>query len=407
MQTLEHLLKQRRPGFSLAQDFYVSEEIFRAEIDAVFATDWVFACSAGEIRQPGDYITLEIGTTSLIVLRDNEGGIRALHNTCRHRGARICTDERGAVRRLVCPYHQWTYELDGRLRRARQMPPDFDLDAYPLKAAGCEVICGMVFVAIGENPASLASFRQAATPFLAPHQPERTKVAFTTSVVEEANWKLIIENNRECYHCPAAHPELLATFGDFALPTEVEKPADQALLDRAAAKWDAMGLAHRAAKGGDEYRCIRLPFREGAMSFTLDGAPACKRLLGELTEPDLGSVRLFRVPNNWNHILADHIIHFRVLPISAQQTQVRTTWLVHEDAVEGADYDLEHLTAVWMATNAQDRALAENNHRGVRSKAYQPGPYSQAEYMLNNFSDWYIAKMTAFLDRPSLGLAAQ
>jgi Rieske 2Fe-2S family protein len=400
------LLDERRAGYSLPQAFYVDEALFEADLEAVFATDWIFACNESEIRQPGDWITLELGRDSLIVLRDRDGEVRAFHNTCRHRGSRICLADKGHANRLVCPYHQWVYELDGRLRTARQMPKDFDRGPYGLKPVKAEVICGLVYVSLAEDPPSLARFRAGITPYIAPHQPERTKVAFEQITIEEANWKLVIENNRECYHCAANHPELLATFVEFPIPGERENPAQSALLERAAARWDGYGLPYRAANGGNEFRCIRLPFHEGAVSFTMDGKAASTKLLGDFTDPDLGSVRMFRAPNNWHHFLSDHILHARVLPISAGRTAVRTTWLVDEDAVEGVDYDVERLTEVWRATNEQDKELAENNHRGVASRAYEPGPYAPTEFMLNHFSEWYADKMTAFAGRPTPLLAA-
>ena len=113
------LLHQRRSGFSLPQAFYVDPEIFKADLEAVFATDWLFACNACEIGKPGDHLTLTIGNNSVVILRDRDGEVRAFHNTCRHRGSRICAEEKGRVNRLVCPYHQWVYELDGRLIHAR------------------------------------------------------------------------------------------------------------------------------------------------------------------------------------------------------------------------------------------------------------------------------------------------
>lgn len=401
------LLDQRRQGFSLPQAFYVDDEIFKADLAAVFATDWLFACNVCEIKRPGDYLTLEIGANSVVVLRDRDGEVRAFHNTCRHRGSRICNAETGHANRLVCPYHQWVYELDGRLINARQMPKDFDTSGYGLKPAKVEVICGLVYVSIAEDPPSLDRYRSAITPYIAPHQPDRTKVAFVSTIIEEANWKLVIENNRECYHCAGNHPELLVTLVEFALPDDpAANTAFKSLMDRSTAKWDGYGLPHRPADGGVEFRCIRLPFNEGGVSFTMDGKPACNKLLGELTDPELGSVRLFRVPNNWNHFLSDHIIHFRVLPLSANRTAVRTTWLVHEDAVEGVDYDLGRLTEVWTATNDQDRILAERNHLGIRSIAYEPGPFAPSEFMLGNFSDWYAGKMSSFAGLPAPRLAA-
>lgn len=401
------LLDERRRGFSLPQAFYVDDEVFDADLQAVFGSDWFFACNACEIRRPGDYVTLALGRNSLIVLRDRDGEVRAFHNTCRHRGSRICLDEKGHANRLVCPYHQWVYELDGKLRNARQMPKDFDTSGYSLKPAKVEVICGLVYLSLAKNPPSLARFREAVTPYIAPHQPERTKVAHQTTTIEAANWKLVVENNRECYHCAANHPELLATFVEFTAKDDARQSTSQrALLQRATEKWDGYGLPHASVDGGTEFRCIRLPFHEGAVSFTLDGGPASKKLLGDFTDPDLGSVRMFRVPNNWNHFLSDHILHARVLPLSANSTAVRTTWLVHKDAVEGVDYDVARLTAVWDATNEQDKRLAENNHAGVASDAYGPGPYAPTEFMLDHFSEWYAAKMAAFAAPPPLRLAA-
>lgn len=405
---VQRLLAAYRPGFSLPGPFYTSAGMLQADLDAVFAADWVFACNVAEIPRPGDYLTLAIGATSVIVLRGHDGRVQAWHNTCRHRGSRLCLQETGHVHRLVCPYHQWVYELDGALLHARQMPAGFDTSGYGLKPVAIEIVCGMVYLCLSESPPDLSRFRQAVTPYLAPHRPDRTKVAHVETITEHANWKLVIDNNRECYHCTGSHPELLATLVEAALPDAPEVVGRIAgLFARKAADWDALGFAHQPADGGNEFRCIRLPFNEGAVSMTLDGGPACRKLLGDLTERDLGSVRMFRVPNNWNHFVADHIIHFRVLPLAADRTELRTTWLVHEDAVEGVDYDVERLSAVWRATNAQDTRLCEVNQLGVASSAYQPGPLAPSEFMLRHFADWYTGKLRQAYAAPELQQAAE
>ncbi|HEX7390841.1 MAG TPA: aromatic ring-hydroxylating dioxygenase subunit alpha [Acidiphilium sp.] len=403
------LLGERQPGFSLPRAFYVDPELFEADIDAVFTNEWIFACNGCEIPRPGDFLTLAVGHNPVVVLRDRDGQVRAFHNTCRHRGSRICLTETGHVTRLTCPYHQWVYELDGSLLHARQMPDDFCTEGYDLGPVAVETVCGMIYICLGDAPPDIARYRAAVTPYIAPHRPERTKVALAMRIVEDANWKLVIENNRECYHCAANHPELLNTLVEFALPDDPQGTARfRDLIERKAALWDSLALPHRPADGGNEFRCIRLPFHEGAVSFTMDGHPACAKLLGDFTEPDLGSVRMFRVPNNWNHFLSDVIIHFRVLPLSVDRTELRTTWLVHEDAVEGVDYDVERLTEVWKATNEQDGRLASVNHSGIRSRAYRPGPYAPSEFMLTHFTDWYAGKLATQYGAPKhLGVAAE
>jgi glycine betaine catabolism A len=395
---VDSLLEARREGYSLAGDFYTDPAMHELDIEAVFSNEWLFACNVAEIPREGDYVTLDIGKTSVVVLRGKGGEVGAFFNTCRHRGSLICTKPAGHAKRLVCPYHQWVYELDGSLLSARQMPAGFDRCAHGLRAVHVEVICGMVYICIADTPPDISRFKAAVTPYIAPHRPDRTKVAYSMTIVEEANWKLVIENNRECYHCVGSHPELLATLIEFALPDDPRANRDfQLLMQEKTALWDQHALPHVPVDGGTEFRCIRLPFHRGAVSFTSDGRPACKKLLGDLTEPDIGSVRMFRVPNNWNHFLSDHIIHFRVLPLSATQTALKTTWLVHEDAVEGVDYDVQTLTQVWRATNDQDATLVAHNQRGVSSKAYAPGPYAPSEFMLNNFTNWYAGKLADYV----------
>jgi Rieske 2Fe-2S family protein len=171
-------------------------------------------------------------------------------------------------------------------------------------------------------------------------------------------------------------------------------PAFAARIRAKAAEWDAEGLPHVSQNSPDKrFRVVRLPLAQGE-SMTMDGKPAVNKLLGNLQNPDLGSVRMLSLPNSWNHLQADHAIAFRVLPLGPQLTQVTTWWLVHKDAQEGVDYQSEEMMKVWAATNDQDRVLAENNQAGINSKAYTPGPYSPTiEFGVQNFIDWYTGQM--------------
>jgi glycine betaine catabolism A len=139
-------------------------------------------------------------------------------------------------------------------------------------------------------------------------------------------------------------------------------------------------------------------------SYTLDTRAASKRLVGDFTVPRLGVLSLHTQPNSWNHFLSDHAMIFSVLPIAPEKTLVRTTWLVHKDAVEGKDYDLDNLTHVWRKTNEQDATFVSWTHAGIKSPAYEPGPYSPNENQVEKFLDWYIERMAAFAETPSASL---
>jgi Rieske 2Fe-2S family protein len=224
----------------------------------------------------------------------------------------------------------------------------------------------------------------------------RAKVAFQSTIIEQANWKLVWENNRECYHCAANHPELIRTFPEDPIATDGEFAASNPKIAGRWTHWESMGLPskYNLSENG-QYRTLRMPLLEGAVSFTMSGQAAVRRPLSEsVAEPDLGTLLMFNFPSTWNHVLADHAISFRVLPVGPMQTQLTTKWLVHRDAVEGVDYDLKKLTEVWLATNAADTLNCQENQLGVNSPAYRPAPYSPVhEAGVTQFVHWYCTHL--------------
>ncbi len=405
------LLAARRPGWGLPGAFYTDPDLHRLDMQEIFGRSWIFVGLSCEIPEPGSWTTVQIGDDALVLVRGRDGAIRALHNSCRHRGARVCLEGRGRSAQLVCPYHQWSYDLEGRLVKARYMGEGFEVDGFRLKEAHLENVGGWLFVSLADDPPSIEPFRQDVLPFLQPVEIDSCKVAFESNIVEEGNWKLVMENNRECYHCAGSHPELCRTLSEY---DAVDDPrADAAyldLLERQGRHWAELGLPYLPTPASLAYRAVRLPFVEGALAMTMDGGLACRRLLGRLTDPDLGSARMLSLPNTWNHLGADHVVAFRVLPLGPERTLVTTKWLVHKDAVEGVDYDVGRLTEVWLATNDQDRRLVEITQAGVRSSAYEPGPYSPViEVGTRSFVDWYTCEMAACLSReePASMVAAE
>ncbi|WP_193092593.1 aromatic ring-hydroxylating oxygenase subunit alpha [Halomonas colorata] len=401
------MLQSRARTYSLPQPFYNDARLFALDMQEVFEKEWLFAGMACEIPAKGNFMTLEIGDNPVVIVRGGEGQIHAFHNVCRHRGSRLCTKDKGKVAKLVCPYHQWTYELDGRLLFAgSDMGTDFDLNQFGLKPVSVRTAGGFVFINLSDNPPAIDDFLVTLEHYLEPYQMDNVKVAVESSIIEQANWKLVIENNRECYHCNGSHPELLNSlieFDDTEDPRATDKYKD--LVTRKQADWNGEQVPWQLKRFGKRNRVTRTPLLDGVVSMTMDGKPACNKLMGRLTSPDMGSLRILHLPNSWNHFMGDHAVVFRVLPLGPQQTMVTTKWLVHKDAVEGVDYDPENMRRVWDATNDQDRQLAEENQRGINSKAYQPGPYSQTyEFGVIDFIDWYSERMLSNLGSDSVAL---
>ena len=385
-------LRGRREGFTLPQPFYIDPDYFRLDMEMIWYRDWLFVGHDCELT-PGSFMTVQIGDYPVVLVRDLKGTIRAFHNTCRHRGSRICAAEKGAAVRLVCPYHQWSYDLDGRLLFARQVAEGFDKSAYGLKTVACESVAGYLFVCLAETPPDFAPFRKMMEPYFAPHRLAEAKVAHETTIVERGNWKLVWENNRECYHCQANHPELCKTFPEAPSATGIQSAEKDPEMLEHWARLEAAGLPARfRIDPAGQFRATRTPLLPDVESYTLTGKPAVRRNLSdEVSAERIGSLMLYHYPTIWNHVLIDHAVTFRVLPISANETAVTTKWLVHKDAVEGEDYDLEELTHVWTETNNQDRRIVEENARGIHSPAYEPGPYSTVhEGGVVQFVDWYV-----------------
>ena len=405
-QTMLAQVDAHRAGYTLARDFYCDPAFFRLDLENIHHRDWLFAGHDCEIKQAGQFFTLQIGEYPVVVVRGNDGAIRAFHNSCRHRGSRVCTADHGRAKRLVCPYHQWSYDLDGTLARARHMEGEIDKSQFGLKPVHCRSVGGYVFVCVGRDAPDWDAFSATVAPYLAPHDLSDAVVAHSSTIVENGNWKLVWENNRECFHCAANHPELCRSFPEAPTATGVDAVfGDPAMLEHWA-RCEAVGLPSRfAIADSGQYRVTRAPLIEGVESYTMSGRKAVQRQLApRVTAPLIGTLLLFHYPTTWNHVLGDVATTFRVLPIDATHTEVTTKWLVNKDAVAGVDYDLDELTKVWLATNDQDRRVVEENQRGILSPAYEPGPYSiEHESGVAQFVDWYLgATRRALQSEPKL-----
>ncbi len=394
--SIRALLDERRPGHTLPRAMYSDPEIYEFDLDAVHESCWIMVGFEVEVPDAGSTLALTVGRSPVVIVRTREGRLRGFFNSCRHRGAQICPTGASRRPRLVCPYHQWSYDLNGNLLHAGRMQASFDPTEHSLRPIHVETVAGSIYVCLADEPPSFQPFREHFEPLLAPHDLANAKLAAVGTLVEQANWKLVMENARECYHCAAKHPELAATFPvERRHLTQDEKGRISAeFSDRMAQRGLGVGPVE-----GDWWQASRFALNEGCKSLTMDGAPVVARPLGQLGDGDVGSLRWAIEAHSFCHAVGDHVFMFSAMPTGPQQTVVTSKWLVHKDAVEGVDYHPERLTELWNRTNDQDRELAENNQRGVNSRGYVPGPYSElAESLVLRFTDWYCNRAQSYIE---------
>ncbi len=398
-------LRNRKPNYTLDRAFYIDPDFYQVDLEQIWYKDWLFVGHDCEIPNAGNYFTAQVGDYAVVVVRGNDGQINALHNSCRHRGSKVCLEHRGSAAKLVCPYHQWTYDLDGKLLYARQMGDEFDASRFGMKPIACEAAGGYIFISLAEQPADFAPYRASMEPYFLPHRLRDAKIAYESTIIEKGNWKLVWENNRECYHCAANHPELCKTYPEAPTATGVNDAEKDPEIAAHWEKCEQIGLPSRFFMNRDgQYRVARMPLLRDSISFTASGRKAVQMRLSDNVNMDrIGTLLMFHYPTTWNHVLSDHALSFRVLPISPTETAVTTKWLVHKDAVEGIDYRLDELIHVWTETNDEDRRIVEDNARGIRSPAYEPGPYSEThEGGVMQFVEWYSNFMEGRLTKGSI-----
>ncbi|MCI4644777.1 MAG: aromatic ring-hydroxylating dioxygenase subunit alpha [Hyphomonadaceae bacterium] len=421
-ETLRHRILNRRAGMSLDAEFYNTSEVHALDLDVIFGRHWIYAACDPELPEPGDCVTVEVGSNSILLLRGEDMEVRGFHNVCRHRGARLIDARSTTIGNIVCRYHGWTYDETGKLLFAEHMGAGFDKSCHGLKPVHVRSVSGLLFICLDEAPpADIEYLAQTLTPYIAPHDLANCKVAHVSELVEEGNWKLAMENNRECYHCDGNHPQLTVPLSEFGFgfsPDELDQRRSKDIrtyletIESEHARWEALGLpsaeVEELSSRVTGFRTMRLPLMGAGESHTLDTRAASGKLLGAFNESRLGGLSVWTQPNSWHHFMSDHIVTFSALPLAPDKTLVRTVWLVHKDAVEGQDYKLDNLINVWMMTNQQDADLVRLAQLGTQEAAYEPGPYSgYTEPHVEKFCEWYIGRLASTLLEPRAHIAAE
>jgi Rieske 2Fe-2S family protein len=340
---------------TLPREYYTAPDIYAEEQERIFARRWVCVGREAEIAEPGAFVVREIAGESLIVVRGRDGAARAFYNVCRHRGTRLCEETQGRFSETIqCPYHAWTYTLDGTLIGAPHMSEvaGFDKRDYPLRAAALERWEGFLFLSLAREPEPFAqAFAPLAERFrrfnLAALRPAR-RIAYDV----RANWKLVFQNYSECLHCPVIHPAL-------ARLTPYTSGAND--------------LVEGPYLGG--YMVLTRP----GGSLTLSGR-ACGVPVGELPPADRDRVYFYSIfPNLLLSLHPDYVMFHTLWPAGPQRTHITCEWLFHPDAFGRPDFDPDDAVRFWDETNRQDWHVCELSQAGVASRAYEPGPYSPRE----------------------------
>lgn len=385
----------RQPAaHSLDQALYNSPEAFQHDMERIFFRHWILAGHASSAPEPGDWFTHEMGEDSIIIVRGRDAALRAFANVCRHRGSRICTAPSGRSSVLVCPYHAWSYNLDGSLRAARHMPPDFDKAQFGLKPVHLEVLEGLVFISLADKPLSLGTARTAISGAFGTYGWGSAKVAHRETYRVEANWKLAVENYLECYHCTPSHPEY-SKLHALEQPLETIEGLNIAMEARTRQlSLSVPSIDHRVGSGSGDASVFvfRYALYDGVKTGGPEGEPVAP-LMGGFTDYDGGVTSAHCAPSSFFIAYPDHGVLYRFIPLTPSTSAMELVWLVRGDAREGVDYDLDRLTWLWRVTTEADKRITEDNQKGVYSRYYQPGPYAPVEPNAIRWIEWYLGEV--------------
>lgn len=360
---MQRLAANTRVGYSFDQEFYCSDAVFKADMDQIISRKWLLAGHISRIPNKGDYFMFRVGAEQIIIIRENADTVRAFFNVCRHRGSTICQSESGNVPRLVCPYHAWTFGLDGRLISARLMPEDFNKAENSLFACHIRVFHGLIFINMNEEePDDFDATFGDMGPILDYHGIADARIAHAGSYPTTANWKLVIENFFECYHCVPSHPEFCSMHAAESLvavgagpssgPAEAiaaYTPKVQAWEESAVALGRPIGTIDEPPESSHLRLMMQRMNKDGWAAETQDGtAPA--PLMGKRSQPDGGRIHLSFSP--FSQIVADDhfVILFQFTPRSALESDVEMVWLVDGRATED-QVDIEKMIWGYHATD--------------------------------------------------------
>ncbi|HEU4402164.1 MAG TPA: aromatic ring-hydroxylating dioxygenase subunit alpha [Candidatus Polarisedimenticolia bacterium] len=347
--------------------YYTDPSILAREWERIFQRSWLYAGREEQVARPGDFVTLPVGNESVLIVRGDDGRLRAFYNVCRHRGSILCAGETGSLKAIRCPYHAWTYGLDGGLKAAPNLRREegFPKEEFSLHPVALEVWRGGLFVNLEAGAVPPLATALLGMPGRVGRYPlETLRVARHDVHDVEANWKILIENYQECYHCPGVHPELCALVPLYGTGA-VDNPGNGEVAT----------------------------FRAGAVTFTHTGTTR-RPLFPGLTEQER---RTFNgeliLPNTWMNFLPDFVQTRTLWPLSPTRTRFVTDWLFDPETMARDDFDPQDAIAFTNLIAEQDWKVCEGVQRGVGSRAHRHGVFTPLEEELGHFKRWVVERL--------------
>jgi len=361
---------------TLPGSYYSDPEIFACEQEQIFEQMWFCAVSSADLDKPGAFRTVQVGRESILITRSRTGEARAFFNICRHRGAQLCTEESGEVKRAFqCPYHAWTYDLDGKLVAAPNLTkmPDVDRVEYGLRKVHVREWLGYVWVCLADEAPSFEDTvigdvrgRLGDVESIEAYAVEQLELGRRITYDVKANWKLIIENFMECYHCATIHPELTEVLPEFA--------------DGFAAQY----FVGHGARFGEEVK-----------GFTVDGSEGFDRIPGVTDDQDRRYYAVTIRPQVFVNLVPDHVIVHRMFPMAPDRTIVECDWLYLPDVVASGQ-DVSHSVELFHRVNQQDFDACERCQKATDSRVYADGGVLvPSEHHIAAFHEWVIDSLAA------------
>jgi Rieske 2Fe-2S family protein len=434
-----------KEGTTIPARYYVDERLYQNDEAFLRENFWFMVDHQSRIPKPGDYFVFEFGQgSSVIVLRDAAGDVKAFHNVCRHRGSRLVQHGFDGVRptealpdgkpadkilsmvqlgpsgntpAIRCVYHAWTYDLSGKLvAYPKGMPDSFSAADHGLHRCHVQTVSGFIWLSLasGEAPEIepwIKNWKAVADKYGTADLKIATRLAAPT----RANWKLVLENFRECYHCYPAHTKSYSAVHQNYGDPDVSTPEQRARIDAELAKWDGKPLERRTSgdsNAGNAYRnggdqptngqgmSAGAPqgshMKLGYLTGSMDGKPLSRLLPSRKEWSHYYQGASVGFSTSWLKAYDDHVAVVRFTPRGPNSTDAELFWLVHPDAKEGKDYDVKRLQALWGDTYREDRWICENQQLGVQSERYNFGggqPYAAQEGGPASIVQWYMREV--------------